>query len=67
MPGCKRKQRRLIREAGIALVPQKNRPVAEQYQIEVVVVVEIDPYRRVAERYLSSQGELKSLKKDRAI
>ena len=24
-------------------------------------------YRRVAERYLSSQGELKSLKKDRAI
>ena len=24
-------------------------------------------YRRVAERYLSSQGELKPLKKDRAI
>jgi len=24
-------------------------------------------YRRVAERYLSSQGELKSLKKDRAL
>jgi hypothetical protein len=24
-------------------------------------------YRRVAERYLSSQGELKSLKKDRAM
>jgi hypothetical protein len=24
-------------------------------------------YRRVAERYLSSEGELKSLKKDRAL
>jgi hypothetical protein len=42
-------------EEFFALAKNANSPFMREY------------YRRVAERYLSSQGELKSLKKERAM
>jgi hypothetical protein len=43
LAGCERKALRLVAEAVRPLVAQQRRTVAQEEQVEVVIVIEIEP------------------------